>query len=121
MNAQCEIVPVQIGPLEKKPPPEYLEREDFTEETFFTLDGCRRIAEEQGLRPLWMRGATEQEWDRYETLQLLSMDRFERENPDHPDLEAVREKHRPFEENYLRWGREHFGFAVWVFRTPAQS
>jgi SAM-dependent methyltransferase len=105
--------------FKKEPPPEYLEAEEFDRETFTTLVGNYEIATRLGLSTVWMRGSSEQDWDRYEMLQTYAFDRFERENPDHADLEEIRTKHVKSRDIYIRWGREHFGFAFWVFRTPA--
>ncbi|MHC4470418.1 MAG: SAM-dependent methyltransferase [Planctomycetota bacterium] len=102
----------------KEPPPEYFEAEDFERETFTTLHGNYEIATRLGLATVWMRGSSEQDWDRYEMDQCAAVDRFARECPDHPDLAEIREKHEKSRDIYLRWGRDHFGFAFWVFRTP---
>ena len=100
------------------PAPEYLEREELGADDFPSLADYLACARELGLEPLWMRGASEQDWDRYEMDQGASLDRFARENPDHPDLAAIREKHVLARDTYLRWGRDTLGFALWVFRTP---
>jgi SAM-dependent methyltransferase len=100
-----------------EPAAEYLAREELERETFFTLDGCYDVAMSKGLELIWMRGSTEQEWDGYEMRQAAAVDEFARENPDHPDLAKIRERHRRCRESYLRWGRSCFGFAFWVFRV----
>ncbi len=102
----------------KEPPPEYLEAEGFDRDTFFTLPENLAIAERLGLGLVWFRGSPEEEWDRYEMLQVVAVDRFRRENPDHPDLPEILKRHEPAPRNYLRWGRDCLGFALWVFRTP---
>jgi SAM-dependent methyltransferase len=101
-----------------RPAPEYLRIEGLTEEQFFDLPGCRRAAEDLGLTTIFMQASTEADWDRYEMLQLASLDDFVRENPDHPDLPEIRAKVMPGKDAYLRWGRAALGFALWVFRTP---
>ena len=68
------------------PTPEYCEVAGCEAEQFHDLDGCRAVAEDLGLEVVWMRRSTGEEWDRYEMTQLVALDRFERENPDHPDL-----------------------------------
>ena len=100
----------------KEPAPEYLEMSGMKREPFFTLAGCWDIVKELGLKAVWMRGSSEQEWDRYEMLQMASLDRFAREEPGHSDLEEIRSRKRKDTEVYLRWGREELGFALWVFR-----
>lgn len=108
---------VAIGePFWIKEPPEG--RIDPKEQAFFTLNGCHLIAKQKGLRLVWMREAPRDEWDRYEMLQTASFDRFTRREPGHPDLAEVRERLLATKDAYFEWEREHFGFAVWVFRTP---
>ena len=102
----------------REPPEEYLKADGLTRDQFFTLDGCRSAARELGLEVVWMIGSSLDDWDRYEMHQAASFDRFAREEPDHPDLEAIRARRRTADEIYVRWGREHLGFAVWVFRAP---
>ena len=86
---------------------------------FSDLEGCRTVAADLGLELVWMRRSTGEEWDRYEMDQMASLDRFARENPDHPDLPEIRETALRSREGYLRWGHRELGFAFWVFRTPA--
>ena len=100
------------------PPSGYVEAEDFAAEDFTTLAAYDEFARELGLRPLWMRGASEQEWDAYEMTQLASFDAWARENPDHPERAEIEAKLRANKSSYLRWGRDYLGFAIWVFRTP---
>ena len=96
----------------------WLEAEELTVDEFTTLDGYAQFAQGLGLAPLWMRGASRQEWDRYEMDQLASFDAFANEHADHPDLDAIRTKLLASKHAYWSWGREGFGFALWVFRTP---
>jgi cyclopropane fatty-acyl-phospholipid synthase-like methyltransferase len=100
------------------PPDEYLEAEGITREQFFTLEGCRTRALEQGLEVVWMVGSSLDDWDRYEMDQPRALDRFAHENPEHPDLGEIRARRARADEIYLRWGRSHMGFAIWVFRAP---
>jgi SAM-dependent methyltransferase len=93
-------------------PPEAGEQENF-----HTLHECHAIARDLELTTLWMRGATQAEWDRYEMMQAVGVDRWARANPDHEDLAEIREIHEQSKDDYLRWGRAGYGFAVWTFRT----
>jgi SAM-dependent methyltransferase len=101
-----------------KPPRDYLAVEGLREEQFFDLAGCRTVAEDLGLRTIWMQAATEADWDRYEMLQMASFDDFLRECPDHPDIPEIRAKLMPSKDAWLRHGRSCLGFALWIFRTP---
>jgi hypothetical protein len=102
----------------QEPPAAYLESEGLKREDFGTLEGNHETARRAGLSLVWMRGSSPQDWDRYEMLQTASLDLFEREQPDHPDLPESRRKLMAGKEAYLRWGRDCTGFALWVFRTP---
>lgn len=98
----------------------YLEIENLKRDEFPTLAQYYANLEQSGLSLVWMRGVTEQEWDRYEMLQAVSLDRFARENPDDPDLGEIRAKLMPSKEAYFRWGRETLGFAFWVLRDQRE-
>ncbi|MHC4548399.1 MAG: SAM-dependent methyltransferase [Planctomycetota bacterium] len=98
------------------PPDAYLRAEGLERGQFHTLAGCREVALDGDLEPIWMRASSLEEWDRYEMLQAAAVDRFAREQPDHPDLPEIRTRRRKADEIYLRWGRQHCGFALWVFR-----
>ena len=100
------------------PPDAYLRTANLGRHEFPSLDEYFEHAQELGLTLVWMRGVTEQEWDRYEMLQMASLDRFARENPDDPDLAEIRKKLLPTKEAYFRWGRSVCGFAFWVLRAP---
>jgi SAM-dependent methyltransferase len=100
------------------PSPEYLKADGMSEQDYFDLQACEEIAGKQGLDLVWMRASSLQDWDRYEMTQVAAVDRFARENPDHPDLDDIRDGVRRGKEAYLRWGRREMGFAFWVFRTP---
>lgn len=100
------------------PPPEYLAAEDLKQEQFHDLGGCLDVARAQGLELVWMARSTGVEWDRYEMLQAAALDAFAIENPDDPDLAALRRERRRYDESYVRWGHRCLGWALWAFRVP---
>jgi SAM-dependent methyltransferase len=100
------------------PSPEYCEIGEFEPDTFFDLPGCADVAKGLGLETVWMRRSTAEEWDRYEMDQMAALDRWVRDNPDHPDREEIQRRKRADAEAYYRWGHRELGFATWVFRTP---
>lgn len=100
-----------------EPCDEYLEAEGITREQFHTEWRCLEIARKHGLSLLWMAGSSLEEWDNYELSQPAAVERFARENPDHPELAEIRAQRERADEIYLRWGRRTMGFANWVFRT----
>jgi SAM-dependent methyltransferase len=102
----------------REPDPAYLEAAGYDRETFFRLHELEAIGHELGLRQLYVIGATTEGWDRYETRQLLAADRWARANPDHPDVDEVLAATRRSATDYLRWGRDTFGWALLLFRVP---
>lgn len=106
-------------PYWKSPPPaEYLAAEGVTEEQFHTLGGCHDRALDQGLSLIWMTRSSDADWDRYELRQAVAVDRFVREHPADPDVEALVAERRKYDRSYLNWGHRCLGWAVWAFRTP---
>jgi len=101
----------------EKPEQAYLEIEGLRRKEFRSLAACRKVARKSGLELVWMMGSTIEDWDRYEMLQAAAVDRFAREEPDHPDLAAIRKRRAKHDDAYLRWGRDCLGFATWVFRA----
>jgi hypothetical protein len=65
--------------------------------------------------------ASQDDWDRYETLRWRSVEEWLAENADDPAVEDVRWMHEHGKRAYLRHGREVLGWAIFVCRVPAQS
>jgi len=101
-----------------EPSDEYMATQGFDRDAFFTMHENVTIAQDMGLGFVYMVVSSESDWDRYEMLQVAGVDRFAREEPDHADLAEIREKVDVGYDSYLRWGRDVFGFATFVFRMP---
>ena len=101
----------------REPDPTYLASQELTAEQFPSLAAYAEGVWGRGHSILWMRGASREDWDRYEMDQGWALDRWARENADHPDLEAIRARHIKDKRDYLTTGRETLGFALWVMRT----
>jgi len=56
------------------------------------------------------------DWDRYEGLQWYATEQWASEHPDDPDLKDVLKRVQENKKNYLKWGRETFGWAIYVFQ-----
>ena len=102
----------------QEPSDEYLAAEDFSRDDFSTHYGNVQIGEEEGLTPIYTMVSNQDDWDRYETLQWHAVDEFARHNPDDPDLSEIQTRHAKGREIYLKWGREGFGWAIYLFRKP---
>ena len=57
------------------------------------------------------------DWDHYNSLMWSAVNRWQREHPEHPHRAEVLERVREGREKYLRWEREHLGWAVLVGRA----
>ena len=74
------------------------------------------LAQELGLTLVYTLVSNQDDWDRYEGLQWYAADKWARENPDDPDVEALLKRIGENREYYLRWGRETFGWAIYLFK-----
>ena len=54
------------------PGPEGAAVEGLAADDFTTLEGTWELAKEQGLTLVWTRTSSEQDWDRYETVQAAN-------------------------------------------------
>jgi ubiquinone/menaquinone biosynthesis C-methylase UbiE len=103
----------------KEPDEAYLAAENHTRDMFGTHYENVLVGEDEGLFPLYTMVSNQDDWDRYETLQWYAAERYARDNPDDPDIQEilVREAHE--RTNYLRWGRDTLGWALYLFRKVA--
>lgn len=100
----------------RKPDPEYLADNGFTEDTFGTHHDNARVGEEEGMELVYTVVSSKQDFDRYEALQWHAASQYARDNPEDPDLPEFMERVRSFKESYLRWGRDTLGWAMYLFR-----
>jgi hypothetical protein len=81
------------------------------------LESVARI-EAQGLPVISLIAASEDDWDRYETLHWDAIEEWLSTHPDDPDSPAFRERATRHRERYLRWERELVGWAIFACRKP---
>ena len=74
-----------------------------------------------GLVPLLAWVSTPDEWDRYETLQWRAVARYAETHPDDPDLPELLERVGRNRHEYLTWGRDTLGWALYLFGVPTRS
>jgi hypothetical protein len=85
-------------------------------EDFFRLPEMVKRFPAAGLEPVAMIAASDDDWDRYETLHWLALDDWLAANPDAPEAEEFRARGRHDRERYLRWQRDLLGWAIIVGR-----
>jgi SAM-dependent methyltransferase len=96
-------------------PADYEDRGD----PWTTLEGTVAIFESGPLRVISVIAASEDDWDRYETLRWRGVEEWLAASPGHAEEAEVRRLHARFKRIYLRHGREHVGWAILAGWKPA--
>jgi SAM-dependent methyltransferase len=60
--------------------------------------------------------ASQDDWDRYETLHWRAVEEWLEANPDDPDAAEFRQRHERYRDDYLGWQRELLGWAIFAAR-----
>ena len=100
----------------KKPDEAYLAAENHTRDMFGTHYENVLVGEDEGLFPLYTMVSNQDDWDRYETLQWYAVERYVRDNPNDPDVSEILVRAAHGRKNYLHWGRDTLGWALYLFR-----
>lgn len=103
----------------REPAPEYLAFDGLTQDLCSDHYGNVRIAEEEGLVPLYASVSSGDDWDRYETLQWHAAAEYATANPTDGDLPEIQDRMAHAREVYLRWQRDTLGWSLYLFRKPA--
>lgn len=99
-----------------KPPKEYFDLSEIRYEMFSNHAGNVQTGECLGLKLLYTTVSTHDEWDRYLGLQWYAMDKYAQLYPEDLDLSEFLVKLNKEKKLYLKWEREAFGWAIYVFR-----
>jgi hypothetical protein len=75
-----------------------------------------RRFEAAGLPPEGLVASSEDDWDTYESLHWRALEGWLAANGDDPDAPRIRELHERYRDEYLSWGRELLGWAIFVGR-----
>ena len=87
------------------------------EDEWLPLPETIERAESTGVRVVSFISSSEDDWDRYESLQWQTLDRWLAANPRHPQAEEFRARGFADRDRYLRWERAVMGWAILVCRT----
>ncbi len=90
-------------------PPEYSRNE-----TVHTEYELLRIAREERFDFEYVVRAGHDDWDHYEAGNWRGLVRWIDENPDHPERQQVIEHLHQSQDEYTRYAREYFGWAIYV-------
>jgi hypothetical protein len=100
----------------REPDPAYLEKAGFERDQFGTHHSNVQTGQGLGLTPLYTLASNLDEWDRYEGLQWYAAEGHARAHPDDPDVPELLERVHSQRHDYLRWGRDTLGWAIYLFR-----
>jgi SAM-dependent methyltransferase len=101
-----------------EPTPEYLAWADMSQDDFGSHADNVRTGEEEGLVPYLAFVSSDADWDRYETLQWRAAARYAAAHPDDSDLPDLLERVAHARHEFLVWGRETMGWALYLFGRP---
>jgi SAM-dependent methyltransferase len=93
------------------PLPDGIEREEFV-----GLDATVERFAQAGFAPVGIIAASEDDWDRYESLHWRATEEWLAEHPDHPDAKDIRTQHNRYRSDYFRFKRALLGWAIFVGR-----
>lgn len=100
----------------REPDPAYLATAGFAADTFGTHEGNVAVGKSLGLALLHTLVSNHDDWDTYEGLQWYASENYALENPDDPDVPELLATVRRQKEEYLRYGRDTLGWAIYLFR-----
>jgi hypothetical protein len=87
------------------------------EEDWLPLPETVERVESTGARVVSLIASSEEDWDRYESLHWLALDRWLAANPGQPQAEEFRARGAADRDRYLRWERAVMGWAIFVCRA----
>jgi hypothetical protein len=87
---------------------------------FVSLAETVERLESAGVRLVAVAASSEDDWDRYESLQWAALEAWLAGNPGHPQFEEIGGQHERARRAYLEYGRELLGWAMLVAWKPPQ-
>ena len=103
----------------QEPSEAYLVAEDHTRDEFGTHYENVLVGEDEDLVPLYTLVSNQDDWDRYEALRLYAAERYAGDHPDDADVPEILARVAHGWKNYLRWGRDTVGWAMYLFRKQS--
>jgi len=100
----------------KEPDDEYLEMIGIKKEEYNSHYKTIDTGEEEGLNCIYTLVSNNDDWDHYETLQWWSAYDYMSTNPNDPDNSELLDKINKAKIEYLLYGRNTFGWAIYVFK-----
>jgi len=98
------------------PDPEYLRRTGFAPDMFATHYQNVVAGQELGLELLYTLDSSHDDWDVYEGLQWTAGENYALVHPEDPDVPELLSRIRREKQDYLHYGRDAVGWAIYLFR-----
>ena len=95
------------------PPPD-----DGDDMGYTNLVGTARRFESAGLALVGLIAGSEDDWDAYESLHWRALEEWSAANPNAPDADEIRRRHREYRDAYLGVQREQLGWAIFIGWKP---
>jgi SAM-dependent methyltransferase len=77
-----------------------------------------RLAVDAGLVPLYAAVSSDDEWDHFEWLHRMQVERQAASHPGEAEWQDKLLRSRQWRDGYLRWGRTTMGFGFYLFARP---
>lgn len=78
-----------------------------------------RLAHEASLEPIYVLHSSHDDWDHYESENWRGLSDWLDENPTHPEREEVLRHLHESQEEYVQYGREYLGWALYLLKPAA--
>ena len=88
------------------------------DEGWVTLPQTVAKFEAAGLAPIGLIAASDDDWDRYESLHWRALEEWLAENPDDPEAPGIRERHERARDSYVTLERRLLGWAIFAALKP---
>jgi SAM-dependent methyltransferase len=114
---------VVVGePFWRRPPSsEYLEAMNIPRDAYGTHKSNVVTGESLGFALLHSIVSNQDDWDRYEGYQWFGTEQYARQNPGDADAVEILARTRADRDQYLKWGRDELGWAVYLFAAPSET
>jgi SAM-dependent methyltransferase len=100
----------------KEPDDKYLEMSGIKKEEFNSHSKNIDFGEKEGLNCIYTVVSSHDDWDHYETLQWWSAYDYMNDYPNDPDNSELLDKIEKAKMEYLLYGRDTLGWAIYVFK-----
>lgn len=102
----------------KEPDDEFLRLEEMKREDFHTHMENVLMGDQCGVTCVYTLASDQMDWDEYEAPHWWAVSEYADMHRDNEDLPEIIEHMKKNRETYLKYGRETFGWCLYVYRKP---